>query len=268
MTNIHGKTKVVVPASNKRKGPGTTSLSASIEAALEQVRLAHEVRAFITTALWDRFFDIVKPTYMELTLEFCSTFYLQCMISSHDKHSTITFRLGSLVRHMSVPDFGAALGIYTNGFMGAANFPHLHRHSIVTSHIFDLAYFIALAFHHQTDRHRKDPICLGHYVIRLVRHFGFLDTPEQSSTLTLVGQMPPQGISSMIHIRMIKRRCGVDPTQYRLFQSNVEHDPEDFIDDVPPYHEDPPQPPHSSHRPIHYAASSRGVFCEVFMSFR
>ncbi|PPR99097.1 hypothetical protein GOBAR_AA21571 [Gossypium barbadense] len=223
-------------------------------AALEQVRLADEVRAFITTAPWDRFFNIVEPTYTDLTLEFCSTFYLQRVMSTHDEHGTITFRVGGLVRHMSVFEFGAALGIYTDEFMGTDNFLHLHRHihyspsccwtdltasqipydasrskvtslspalryiyallahtligrrestgvvsttpvfylwSMETDHIFDLAYFIALTFRHQTDRHRKGPICLGPYVTRLARHFGLLDTPEQSLTLTLISQMSP-----------------------------------------------------------------------------
>ncbi|KAK5840601.1 hypothetical protein PVK06_009504 [Gossypium arboreum] len=160
MTNTRGKFKVVVPASKKRKGPGTTSSSASTKvrhpylqfsadppedllqllcmrllglgqcidwAVLEQVGLVDEAHTFITTAPWDRFFDIVEPTYMELTLEFCSTFYLQRVMSSHDEHGTITFQLGGLVRHMRVPEFGAVLGIYTDEFMGADNFLPLHR---------------------------------------------------------------------------------------------------------------------------------------------
>ena len=50
--------------------------------------------------------------------------------------------------------------------------------SMATRHIFDLAYFIALAFRHQTDRHRKGPICLGPYVTRLAHHFDLFDTLE------------------------------------------------------------------------------------------
>ncbi|KAK5826298.1 hypothetical protein PVK06_021215 [Gossypium arboreum] len=58
--------------------------------------------------------------------------------------------------------------------------------SMATSHVFDLAYFIALAFRHQKDRHRRDSIFLGLYVTRLARHFSFFDTPEMSSTLILI----------------------------------------------------------------------------------
>lgn len=104
--------------------------------------------------------------------------------------------------------------------MSITNVYYLWR--IETSHIFDLAYFIAFAFRYQTDHHRKGPIYLGPYVTHLARHFGLLNTPEQSSTLTLVGQMPPQDISSMIHIRMIDLRRRVDLPQNRLFQSDVE----------------------------------------------
>ncbi|KAK5845354.1 hypothetical protein PVK06_001526 [Gossypium arboreum] len=108
MTNTRGK-KTVVLASKKRKGPGTTSSSASTEArhpllrfssglqddlfqllrvrplevgcyidwaALEQVHLAHLVRFHLDTAPWDRFFAIIEPTYSKLTLEFCTTFHL------------------------------------------------------------------------------------------------------------------------------------------------------------------------------------------------
>ncbi|KAK5775597.1 hypothetical protein PVK06_043503 [Gossypium arboreum] len=180
------------------------------------------------------------------------------------------------VRHLSVPEFGAALGIYTDKFIGVDNFLHLYRHihhspsccwtdltasqihydatrskatslspalwyihallahtltgsrestgvvsttdayyiwSMATGHIFDFAYFIALNFLHQTDRHRKGPICLGPYVTRLAQHFGLFDTPKMLSTLTLVGQISPQGILSMIHMRMIERLRGVDPPQ-------------------------------------------------------
>ncbi|KAK5811792.1 hypothetical protein PVK06_027165 [Gossypium arboreum] len=212
---------------------------------------------------------------------------------------------------MSVTEFGAALGIYTDKFIGADNFLHLHRHihystsccwtdltasqicydpswskgtslslalryihtllahtltgrrektgvvsttdvyylwSMATGHVFDLAYFIALAFFHQTDRHRRGPICLGPYVTHLARHFDRFDTPNMSSALTLVGQMSPQGISSMIYMRMIERRCGFDPPQYKLVHSDDQDELEDITDDVPPTHEDP-HPPPPSHRP-------------------
>ncbi|PPS16527.1 hypothetical protein GOBAR_AA04055 [Gossypium barbadense] len=71
-------------------------------------------------------------------------------------------------------------------------------------HVLDLAYFIALAIHHQTERHRRGVISIGPYITRLVRHFGLLNTAAQSSSLTLIGQMSPQGISSMLIIKSSK----------------------------------------------------------------
>ena len=54
-------------------------------AALEQVQLAGHVRAIIATAPWDRFFSIIEPTYMELTLEFYFIFTLQHVMTIHDE---------------------------------------------------------------------------------------------------------------------------------------------------------------------------------------
>ncbi|PPS06979.1 hypothetical protein GOBAR_AA13668 [Gossypium barbadense] len=107
-------------------------------------------------------------------------------------------------------------------------------------HIIDLAYFIALAIQHQTERHRKGVISIGPYLKRLARHFGLLNTVAQSSSLTLMGQMSPQGISSML---------------YHLAQSTNEETPEDITDDVPPRHEDALSQPPPPSRPVHAAAS-------------
>lgn len=243
-------------------------------AALEQVHLADSVWALFATALWDRFFDIIEPTYLEFTLELCSTFQLQTVMTEFDDPITVQFHLGGLVRQLSVPEFGVALGLYTDEFMEADNFPHLYRHihyslsscwaalipatgiydpspfkvsslspalrylhailahtlierregtgvvnthdvyflwSMRQGHVFDLAYFISLAFRHQTEQHKKRVICIGPYVNRLARHFGLLNTSVQSSSLTLIGQMSLQGISSMLQMRMIECRCGFDP---------------------------------------------------------
>ncbi|KAK5771030.1 hypothetical protein PVK06_047203 [Gossypium arboreum] len=300
MINTRGK-KIAILALKNRKGVGCCINWA----ALEQVHLAHLVRFHLDTAMWDRFFSIIEPIYSELTLEFCTTFHLQHVMNTHDEAGTIILKLGGLVRHMSVPEFGATLGLYEEEFMTSENFLQLHRHihyspsycwtnltestipynasrskvtslplalcyihailahtltgrrkitgivsttdayflwSMATGLVFDLAYFIALAFRHQTDHHKRGPICLGPYVTHLARHFGLFDTPEMSSTLTLVGQMSPQGISSMIHMRMIERSRGFDPPQYRLDQSDDQEEPEDITNNVPPLHEDPPPP--------------------------
>ncbi|KAK5771105.1 hypothetical protein PVK06_047280 [Gossypium arboreum] len=76
-------------------------------------------------------------------------------------------------------------------------------------HAIDLAYFIALAIQHKTERHRKGVISIGPY-------------------------MSPQVISSMLSMRMIERRRGTYPPQYRLAQSTKEEVSKDIPDDVPP----------------------------------
>ncbi|PPR93745.1 hypothetical protein GOBAR_AA26926 [Gossypium barbadense] len=77
--------------------------------------------------------------------------------------------------------------------------------SMAHVHVFDLAYFVALAIHHQTERHKKGVISIGLYVTHLARYFDLLNTAAQASSLTLIGQMSPQGISSMLYMRMIER---------------------------------------------------------------
>ena len=105
------------------------------------------------------------------------------------------------------------------------------------------------------ERHRKGVISIGPYVTRLARHFELLNTATQESSLTLIGQMSPQGISSMLSMRMIERHRGTYPSQYRLTQSTEEEAYEDIPDDVPPQHEDPPTQPPPPSRPVHAAAS-------------
>ncbi|KAK5811534.1 hypothetical protein PVK06_026874 [Gossypium arboreum] len=122
-------------------------------------------------------------------------------------------------------------------------------------HVIDLAYFIALAVQHQTERQQKGVISIGPYVTRLARHFGLLNTAAQESSLTLIGQMPPQGISSMLSMRMIERSRGTYPSQYRLAQSTEEKAYEDIPDDVSPQHENPPTQPPPPFHPVHAVAS-------------
>ncbi|PPS00289.1 hypothetical protein GOBAR_AA20379 [Gossypium barbadense] len=57
----------------------------------------------------------------------------------------------------------------------------------------------------------------------------------QSSTLTLNGQISPQGIQSMFYMRMIEHHHGFDPPQYRLAQATDEDDAEDIPDDIPAF---------------------------------
>ncbi|KAK5836206.1 hypothetical protein PVK06_011966 [Gossypium arboreum] len=67
--------------------------------------------------------------------------------------------------------------------------------------------------------------------------------------------MSPQGISSMLSMRMIEKRQGTYPSQYRLAQSTEEEAPDDITDDVPSQHEDPLTQPPLPSRPVHTAAS-------------
>ncbi|PPS00844.1 hypothetical protein GOBAR_AA19820 [Gossypium barbadense] len=196
------------------------------------------------------------------------------VMTNNDDPGTIHFRLGGLVRAMSGPEFGVALGLYTDEFMEEEDMNALPRNihispslcwkalaplsstydpsrskasalapslcylpailaytligrrestgivnthdayylwCMVNAHVTDLAYFIAFAIHHQTERHRKGVISIGPYVTRLARHFGLLNTVAQSSALTLIGQMSPHGITTMLHMRMIERQRGTDP---------------------------------------------------------
>ncbi|PPS13455.1 hypothetical protein GOBAR_AA07129 [Gossypium barbadense] len=71
----------------------------------------------------------------------------------------------------------------------------------------------------------------------------------QESFLTLIGQKSSQGISSMLSMRMIEKRRGTYPPQYRLAQSTDEEALEDITDDVPPQHKDPPSQPPPPSRP-------------------
>ncbi|KAH1130004.1 hypothetical protein J1N35_001382 [Gossypium stocksii] len=91
MTNTGGESKTAIPVSKNQKGLG--------------VHLVDSVRALLTTAPWDRFFEIVEPTNLELTLELCSTFQLQSIMSVFDELDTVQFCLGGLVCQLSVLEF-------------------------------------------------------------------------------------------------------------------------------------------------------------------
>ncbi|PPS12716.1 hypothetical protein GOBAR_AA07927 [Gossypium barbadense] len=218
-------------------------------------------------------------------MELCSMFHLQTVMTRYDDPGMVQFHLGGLIRQLSVPEFGAAPGLYTEECREENNLHALSRHihfspsnwwhtlapstasynptrskalvlppslrylhailahtitgrresiGVVNTHnvyflwcmsqghVIDLAYFIALAIQHQTERHR------------LARHFGLLNTVAQESSLTLIGQMSLQGISSMFSMRMIKRHRGTYLPQYHLAQYTEEEAYEDIPNDVPP----------------------------------
>ncbi|KAK5825266.1 hypothetical protein PVK06_020080 [Gossypium arboreum] len=123
MSSSIGK-KAAVPSSKRRRGPGSSLIRATAEvqhpfldfpqalqeelfqilraqpittghcidwAAVEQVQLADTIRALLSTDPWERFFSITEPTYLELTLELCSTFHLQVVMTNNDDPGTIHF---------------------------------------------------------------------------------------------------------------------------------------------------------------------------------
>ncbi|KAK5785589.1 hypothetical protein PVK06_040189 [Gossypium arboreum] len=206
-------------------------------AAVKQVQLADAIRALLTTDPWELFFWIIEPTYLELTIELCSTFHLQTVMTRYDDPGTVQFCLGRLIRQLSVLEFGAVLGLYTEEFREENELHALRRREstgvvntddvyflwcMSQGHIIDLAYFIPLVIQHQTERHRKGVITICPYVTRLARYFGILNTAAQESSLTLISKMSPQGISSILSMRMIERCRGTYPPQYRLTQSTEE----------------------------------------------
>ncbi|PPS12356.1 hypothetical protein GOBAR_AA08289 [Gossypium barbadense] len=159
------------------------TLAAATPHGLPATPMADAVRALLTTEPWGIFFEIIEPTYLEFTMELCSTFYLQVVMTNFNDPGTV----------------------------------------------------------HELE------------------HFGLLNTVAQSSSFTLIGQMSPQGISSMLNMRMIKKRRGTYPPQYHLVQSTEEEDLEGITNDVPPCHEDPPSQPPPIHRPVHTAASLSNI---------
>ncbi|KAK5826059.1 hypothetical protein PVK06_020965 [Gossypium arboreum] len=82
----------------------------------------------LTTDPWGFFFEIVEPTYLKLTMEFFSTFYLQTVMTRFDDLGMVQFRLGSLVCQLSDPEFDTVLGLYTEEFMEENELHTLNRH--------------------------------------------------------------------------------------------------------------------------------------------
>ncbi|PPR90607.1 hypothetical protein GOBAR_AA30077 [Gossypium barbadense] len=220
ISSSRGK-KTVVPASKKKKGLSSSSVPTSkvrhpflrfpIEPqeelfqilraqplisgrcidcdAIEQVQLADVIRALLTTDPWELFFGIIEPTYLELTMELCSTFHLQTVMMNYDDPGMAS-ALPLSLRYLHT--FFAHTITGRQGSTGAVNTLDAYFLWCMShGHVIDLAYFIALAIQHQTERHRKGVISIGPYVTRFARHFGFLITAAQESSLTLIGQMSP-----------------------------------------------------------------------------
>ncbi|KAK5794255.1 hypothetical protein PVK06_035473 [Gossypium arboreum] len=313
MSSSRGK-KGAVLSSKRRRGSGYSSIRATAEVRYPFLEFPQ--------ASQEELFQILRVR--PLTTGRCINWATvkQVVMTKNDDPDTIHFRLGGLVHTMSVPEFGVALGLYTDEFMEeedmnslpcnihispslcwkalaplsstydtsrskasalAPSLRYLHAILVHTltrrrestnivnthdayylwcmanAHVTDLAYFIAFAIRYQTERHRKGVISIDPYVTCLARHFSILNTVAQSSALTLIGQMSPQGITTMLHMRIIECRHGTDPPQYRLTHAIGEEDLEDIPDDVPPQHEKPSTTP-PRERLVHAAASLAHLF--------
>ncbi|KAK5833701.1 hypothetical protein PVK06_017555 [Gossypium arboreum] len=95
---------------------------------VKQVQLADAIRALLTTDPWELFFGIIEPAYLELTMELCSTFHLQTVMTNYDDPRTVQFCLGGLVRQLGVPEFSTALCLYMVEFKEENDLHALNRH--------------------------------------------------------------------------------------------------------------------------------------------
>ncbi|PPS19427.1 hypothetical protein GOBAR_AA01149 [Gossypium barbadense] len=90
--------------------------------------MADMIRALLTTDLRELFFRIIEPTYLELIMKLYSTFHLQTVMTRYDDLGKVEFRLGGLICKLSVPEFGATLGLYTEEFREENELHALSRH--------------------------------------------------------------------------------------------------------------------------------------------
>ncbi|PPR86701.1 hypothetical protein GOBAR_AA33991 [Gossypium barbadense] len=74
----------------------------TFKAVIEQVQLADAIRALLTTDPWELFFGIIEPTYLELTMELCSTFYLQTAYIWRSSRRKMSYML-SLATYIFLP---------------------------------------------------------------------------------------------------------------------------------------------------------------------
>ncbi|PPS20365.1 hypothetical protein GOBAR_AA00206 [Gossypium barbadense] len=271
MSSSHGK-KAVVPASKKRKGASSSS-SSTVEVRhpflrfpigpQEELFQILQARPLIA----GRYIDWAAVEQVQLAEEFKEENDLHAL--NRHIHRSPSQCWDALVPNGATynPSRSKALALppslrYLHAILTHTVTRRRESTDVVNTHndyflwcmshgqVIDRAYFISLAIQHQTEQHRKGVISFGPYVTRLARYFWLLSTASQESSLTLIGQMSPQGISSMLSIRMIKKCQGTYPPQYRLAQSTEEEAYEDIPDDVLPQHEDPPSQPSPPSHPV------------------
>ncbi|PPR85202.1 hypothetical protein GOBAR_AA35489 [Gossypium barbadense] len=94
----------------------------------QQVQMVDAIRALLTTDPWELFFMNIEPTYLELTMELCSMFHLQTVMTRYDDPGMVQFCLGGLIYQPRVPKFGAALGLCMEEFREENELHALSRH--------------------------------------------------------------------------------------------------------------------------------------------
>ncbi|PPR99636.1 hypothetical protein GOBAR_AA21031 [Gossypium barbadense] len=167
---------------------------------------------------------------LSLTLDYALLFILQVVMMNNDDTGTIHFQLGGLVHAMSVPELGIALGLYTDEFMEEKDMNALPGNIHISPSLCWKA-LAPISYTYDPSRSKASALPPSlRYLHAILAH-------------TLTGrresQMSPQGITTMLHMRMIERRRGTDPPQYRLSHAIDEEDLEDIPDDVLAQHEEP-----------------------------
>ncbi|PPR95177.1 hypothetical protein GOBAR_AA25490 [Gossypium barbadense] len=174
-----------------------------------------------------------------------------------------------LIHQLSIPEFDAALGLYTKEFKEENELHALSHHiNFSPSKCWHTLAPSAASYNPSRSkasvlppslrvRHRP---CLFHRPCDsapdgAALEGGHLHWPLRDLTGATLQAPQHCGISSMLSMRMIERRRGTYPLQYHLAQSTEEEAYEDIPDDVPPQHEDPPTQPPPPSSPVHAAAS-------------
>ncbi|PPR96366.1 hypothetical protein GOBAR_AA24303 [Gossypium barbadense] len=136
-------------------------------------------------------------------------YLLQTIMTNYDNPGMVQFHLGGLVRQLSVPKFGVALGLYTEQFK-EENELHALTHHIHFSPSKCWHTLAPGAASHNPSRSKALVLPPSlRYLYAILAHTitrRLISIAAQESSLTLIGQMSPQGISSVLSMRMIDRR--------------------------------------------------------------
>ncbi|PPS07994.1 hypothetical protein GOBAR_AA12651 [Gossypium barbadense] len=168
------------------------------------------------------------------------------MMINYDDPDTVQFCLGRLVRQLSVLEFGTVLGLYTEELKEENDLHALNHHIHHSpSQCWDALVPGTATYNPSCSKASALPPSLR----KAKEHW------HRQYSRRLLSMMFRQGMSSMLSMRMIEKRRGTYPPQYRLAQSTEEEAPGDITDDVLSQYEDPSSqlPPPS--RPVHATTS-------------